>query len=79
MNGLQAALQWLALGQQVVAAGAGVLGQIQDVLKANGIEADTAALEQVIADADRRKALAERDARPATAAELGIHAGSTGD
>lgn len=79
MNELQSVLQWLAIGQQVVQAGAGVMAQIRSVLEANGIEADTAALDQVIADADRRRAIAEREARPATAAELGAHAGSTGE
>ncbi len=63
MNELQTALKWLALGQQVFAAGAGPWSQIKDVLAANGIEADTAVLDAVIADADRRKALAEADAK----------------
>lgn len=62
MDQLQIALQWLALGQQVFAKGEAVWNQIKGVLSANGIEADTAALDQVIADASRRKAQAERDA-----------------
>ena len=41
----------------------GVMAQIRGVLAANGIEADTAALDAVIADAERRKAQAEADAQ----------------
>ena len=60
---LQEVLKWLALAQQIKAAGEGPWNQIKAVLAANGIEADTAALDVVIADADRRKALAEADAK----------------
>lgn len=63
MGELQTALKWLALGQQVIAAGAGPWAEIKAVMAAHGIEADTAALDAVIADADRRKALAEADAK----------------
>lgn len=62
MNEFQAALNWLALGQQVFEKGAGVYAQIKAVLAANGIEADTAALDAVIADAERRKEQARIDA-----------------
>ena len=60
---LQAALQWLGVLQQVVNAGGSVYAQIKGVLAANGIEADTAALDVVIADAERRRAQAEQDAK----------------
>ena len=62
MPTLLIALQWLQVGQQVIAAGAGVWSQIQAVLRSNGIEADTSALDEVIADAERRKAIALAEA-----------------
>jgi hypothetical protein len=63
VNELQTALAWLSLGQQVITAGEDVWNQIKGVLAANGIEADNAHLDAVIADAARRKAQAEADAR----------------
>jgi hypothetical protein len=63
MDQLQAALKWLALAQQIIAAGSGPWNQIKAVLAAHGIEADTAALDEAIADAGRRKAQAEADAK----------------
>lgn len=62
MNELETAMKWLALGQQIVQRGTAVWEQIKGVLAQHGIEADTVALDDVIADADRRKAQAERDA-----------------
>jgi hypothetical protein len=59
---LEAALKWLAFGQQVVTAGAGALAAVKAAAAANGVQADTAAMEAVIADAERRKKLAEEDA-----------------
>jgi len=53
-----ALVQWIQLGQQVVAAGSGLWMQISAILKTHNIEADTSALDEVIADADRRRALA---------------------
>lgn len=63
MNELETAMKWLALGQQIVERGTLVWEQIKLVLSQHGIEADTVALDAVIADADRRKAQAEADAR----------------
>jgi hypothetical protein len=60
---LQAALSWLGVLQQVIDAGGGVMSEIKGVLSAHGIEADTAALDVVIADAERRRAQAEADAK----------------
>lgn len=57
-----AIIQWIALGQQVFEKGSAVWSQIQAVLAANGIEADTAELDKVIIDAERRKAIAEAEA-----------------
>lgn len=62
MNEFNAVLNWITLGQQVVEKGASVMNQIRAVLAANGIEADTAALDAVIADAERRKEQARIDA-----------------
>lgn len=58
---IAAILQWIALFDKIKA-NAKVFDQIKGVLAANNIEADTAALDEVIADATRRKALAEREA-----------------
>lgn len=56
-------MQWLGVLQQVEAAGSGAWDSVKAALAAHGIEADTAQLDAVIADAARRKALAEREAR----------------
>lgn len=58
-----AIMQWITLGQQVFEKGASAFNAVKAALAANGIEADTAELDKVIADADRRKALAENEAR----------------
>lgn len=59
---LAAVLQWLDIAQQIEAKGEGVWTAIKAVLVDHGIEADTAALDAAIADAARRKALAEHEA-----------------
>jgi hypothetical protein len=59
---IAAIIQWITLGQQVFERGSAVWAQIQGVLKANGIEADTSELDKVIIDAERRKAIAEAEA-----------------
>lgn len=58
-----AIIQWIGIGQQIIASGSGLYSQIMGILRANGIQADTSALDEVIADADRRKAIAEAEAR----------------
>lgn len=60
---LEAAMKWLAFGQKVIAAGAGALADVKAAAAAHGIEADTAALDAVIADAVRRKVQAEEDVK----------------
>lgn len=72
---LAAAIQWLALGQQVVAGGEALWKELKGVLTSHGIDADNAALDRVIVDAARRKAQAEADA----AGRNGIVTGSLGD
>lgn len=72
---LGALIQWLTIGEQVFDKGATVWADIQKVLAAHGIAADTAALDAVIADAARRKALAEQDAAVAQVSGTG----STGE
>ena len=76
---LAAILQWLGLLQQIEQKGAAVFASVKKALADHGIEADTSALDEVIADAARRKALAEREAGIASAAALGVSTGSTGE
>ena len=63
---LQAAITWLTLGQQALAAGetvaTAVVSAVKNILADHGVAADTAALETAIADAARRKAQADADA-----------------
>lgn len=54
--------QWIALGEKVVTAGAGALAAVTAAAAAHGIEQDTAQLNAVILDAERRKALAAAEA-----------------
>jgi hypothetical protein len=58
-----AALQWIQVGQKVIQAGAPVLAEIKATMARHGIEADTSALDAVIVDAARRKAIAEAEAK----------------
>lgn len=55
--------EWLTLGEKVIKAGSGALAAVKTALAAQGVEADTAQLDAVIVDAERRKALAEAEAR----------------
>jgi hypothetical protein len=57
-----AILEWFALGEKVIAGGTAVIAAIKKAAVDNGIDADTAALNEVSADAARRKALAEQEA-----------------
>ena len=59
---VQAILQWIGVLQRIQASGGTAYAEIKGVLAAHGIEADTAALDAVIADASRRKAIAQREA-----------------
>ena len=63
MGNLAALFKWIELGQQIVQAGLPALAAVKAALAANGIEADTAALEAVIEDAEKRKAEAEASAQ----------------
>lgn len=72
---LAALLQWISIGEQVIDKGTAAWSDIQAALARNGIEADNALLDAVIADDVRRKGLAEQDAAVAQ-----VHGtGSTGD
>lgn len=51
------------LGGAIVQAGAGVVAQVVAILKARGYEADTQALDELIQDAERRRLIAEREAK----------------
>lgn len=81
LEALKVAMAWLAIGQQVIAQGAAAWESVKAALAAHGIEADTAILDGVIADAQRRADLARSEAgfQPKTGAELGVPAGSTGE
>lgn len=59
---IPALMQWIALGEQVIEAGKGPLNDVRAALAAHGIAADTAQLDAVILDGERRKALAEHEA-----------------
>jgi hypothetical protein len=60
---IAAMIQWVGLARQVFAVGSGLWTDIKRVLADHGVAADTAELDAVAADADRRKALAEAEAR----------------
>jgi hypothetical protein len=63
MNITIAALtEWLALGEKVIKAGAGAMAAVKAAAASQGVEQDTAQLDAVILDAERRKALAEAEA-----------------
>jgi hypothetical protein len=57
-------IQWMQIGQHVISAGSGLYSQIMAVIRSSGYAGDTSALDEAIADADRRKAIAaqEKDA-----------------
>jgi len=57
-----AIIQWITIGQKVFEAGKPAFDAVKAALAAHTIEADTDALDKVIEDADRRKALAEHEA-----------------
>lgn len=59
---IAAIINWISLGEKVFNAGKPAWDSIKAALAAHGIEEDTAALDKVIEDADRRKALAEHEA-----------------
>jgi hypothetical protein len=63
MLSFAAMMQWFNIGKAVFQAGLPVFQQIQGVLANNGIQADTDALEADMIDADRRKAIADREAQ----------------
>ena len=58
---LQQVMTLANLGAAVVTAGAGVVSQVLDILRARGYEADTAALDELIIDAERRRLIAEQE------------------
>ena len=58
---LQQVMTLANLGAAVVTAGAGVVSQVVDILRARGYEADTAALDELIIDAERRRLIAEQE------------------
>lgn len=59
---IPALIEWIALGEKVIAAGKGPLSAVVAAAAAHGIAADTAQLDAVILDAERRKAIAAAEA-----------------
>lgn len=55
-------LKWLGLLPQIISGGTAVYASVKAALAAHGIEAENAELDAVMADADRRKALALHEA-----------------
>jgi len=55
---IAAILQWISIGQQVIEKGAPAWAAVKVVLASHSISSDTSALDEVIADADRRRQVA---------------------
>ena len=55
-------LKWIGILPQIAQAGSAAVAAVKGALAAHGIEADTAELDAVALDADRRKAIAEAEA-----------------
>lgn len=49
------------LGAAVVQAGAGAVAQVLAICRQRGYDVDTSALDELIADAERRRQIAERE------------------
>lgn len=67
---LSALMQWITLGQSVVDKGAAAMAAVKAAAAAHGIEQDTAALDAVILDAERRKAIAQHEAQTDTGSDV---------
>lgn len=59
----KAIVAWIQLGQKVFQAGAPAWNSIKAALAQHGIETDTEELNAVIVDAERRRAIAEAEAK----------------
>lgn len=59
---IPALMQWIALGEKVLDAGKGPLNAVIAAAAAHGVEQDTAQLNAVIVDGERRKAIAAAEA-----------------
>jgi hypothetical protein len=60
---LKAVLQWIEIGQKVIEAGAPAWQSLKAALAKHGIETDTEQLNAVIIDAERRRLIAEAEAK----------------
>jgi hypothetical protein len=60
---LEAVMAWITLLPKVVDGGKNLFDVIKAVLVNNGIDHDTAALDAAILDADKRKAIADAEAK----------------
>ena len=61
MNPL-AIYQWITLGYQLFEKGTEAWTRVQNAMRAEGVEADNSELDRVAADADRRRAISEKEA-----------------
>lgn len=59
---IPALLEWIALGEKLISTGTGAIDAVKAAAAARGVEQDTAALDAVILDAERRKAIAAGEA-----------------
>ena len=53
-----ALLEWIALGEKLIEAGKGPFNAVMATVATHGVTQDTTALDAVILDAERRKAIA---------------------
>ena len=59
---IPALLEWIALGEKLINTGMGAIDAVKAAAVARGVEQDTAALDAVILDAERRKGIAAGEA-----------------
>jgi hypothetical protein len=60
---IEAILSWVSLLPKLIDAGGAVYAEIKTILTDNGIDHDTTSLDAAIADADRRKSIADAEAK----------------
>jgi hypothetical protein len=61
MPGIALILEWVNIANTVMSAGIPMFNQIKDVLKDNGYEVDTAAIDEALADLELRAARAKAE------------------
>lgn len=63
LAGLAGAVQWLEILQQIASKGKSAWDRIKQALADEGIDADNEKLDAIILDAERRKTIAENEAK----------------